>query len=217
MASGITMVEVATLNVELREAQGKRFNRRLRAAGKIPAILYGHREKCVPLSISAEMLGSALRHGNRFVQLAGAVREKALIKECQWDTWGKQVLHVDLTRVSEHEKIRVTVALELRGEAPGAKEGGAVKHQLHEIELECEAASVPEKIEVNINHLELGQAIHVADLAFPAGCAALTDSALLVVSCLEAIETSEGEGEQASADGSEPEIIGRKKEDAEEE
>ncbi len=209
------MVEVATLNVELREAQGKRVNRRLRAAGKIPAILYGHREKCVPLSIPVEMIEAAIRHGNRFVQLSGAVREKALIKECQWDTWGKEVLHVDLTRVSEHEKIRVTVALELRGEAPGTKEGGVVKHQLHEIELECEAASVPEKIEVNINHLELGQAIHVSDLPLPAGSSAITDVALMVVSCTVAVEVAEEE--EGATDGSEPEVIGKKKEDSEEE
>ncbi|MCL2118054.1 MAG: 50S ribosomal protein L25 [Planctomycetaceae bacterium] len=209
------MVEVATLNVELREAQGKRVNRRLRASGKVPAILYGHKKKCVPLAIPVEMIEAAIRHGNRFVQLSGAVREKALIKECQWDTWGKEVLHVDLTRVGEHEKIRVTVALELRGEAPGTKEGGVVRQQLHEMELECEAASVPEKIEVNINHLELGQVIHVSNLVLPVGSTALTDAGLLVVSCAEAIEKPEEES--ASADGTEPEIIGRKKEDAEEE
>ena len=209
------MVEVATLYVELREAHGKRVNRRLRASGKVPAILYGHKEKCVSLSIPVEMIEAAIRHGNRFVQLSGAVREKALIKECQWDTWGKEVLHVDLTRVSEHEKIRVTVTLELRGEAPGTKEGGVVKHQLHEIELECEAAAVPEKIEVNINQLDLGQVIHVSDLTLPAGSTALTDETLLVVSCAVAVEVPEEE-EAAATDGSEPEVIGRKKEEAEE-
>jgi len=209
------MSEVATLNVELREAHGKRVNRRLRASGKVPAILYGHRQKCVSLSIPVEMLEAVIRRGNRFVQLSGAVREKAIIKECQWDTWGKDVLHVDLTRVSEHEKIHVTVALELRGEAPGTKEGGVVRQQLHEIELECEAASVPEKIEVNINHLELGQVIHVGNLPLPDGSAALTDAGLLVVSCATAVEVPEVE-ETAAADGSEPEIIGRKKEESEE-
>ena len=208
------MVEVATLHVELREAHGKRINRRLRASGKIPAILYGHKEKCVPLSIPVEMIETVIRHGNRFVQLSGALWEKAIIKECQWDTWGKEVLHVDLTRVSEHEKIRVSVVLELRGEAPGGKVGGVLKHQLHEIELECEASTVPEKIEVNINHLELGMAIHVGDLALPVGSVALTDSSLLVVSCAEAIEVSEEE--TSATDGSEPEVIGRKKEETEE-
>jgi len=205
------MVEVVTLNVELREAHGKRVNRRLRASGKVPAILYGHKQKCVSLAIPTVMIETAIRRGNRFVQLSGAVREKALIKECQWDTWGMEVLHVDLTRVSEHEKISVTVALELRGEAPGTKEGGVVKQQLHELELECEAASVPEKIEVNINQLDLGQAIHVSNLTLPTGATALTDVTLLVVSCAAAVEVTEEEA--VAADGSEPEVIGRKKED----
>jgi len=209
------MSEVATLNVELREAHGKRVNRRLRASGKVPAILYGHKQKCVSLSIPSGMLEAVLRRGNRFVQLSGAVREKAIIKECQWDTWGKEVLHIDLTRVSEHEKIHVTVPLELRGEAPGTKEGGVVRQQLHEIELECEAASVPEKIEVNINHLDLGKLIHVSDLHLPTGSVALTEATLLVVSCAAAVEVSEEE--ETAADGSEPEVIGRKKEESEEE
>jgi len=120
------------------------------------------------------------------------------------------VLHVDLTRVSEHEKIKVTVPLELRGESPGTKDGGVVKQQLHEIELECEASAVPEKIDVNINHLELGQLIHVADLHIPDGSTALTESTLLVVSCTEAVEVSE---EETAGEGAEPEVIGRKKED----
>ena len=210
------MSEVATLNVELREAHGKRVNRRLRASGKVPAILYGHKQKCVSLSVPAGTLEAVIRRGNRFVQLSGAVREKAIIKECQWDTWGKEVLHIDLTRVSEHEKIHVTVALELRGEAPGTKEGGVVRQQLHEIELECEAVSVPEKIEANINHLELGQAILVSDLLLPVGSVALTDAGLIVVSCATAVEVPEEE-ESVASDGSEPEVIGRKKEESEEE
>ena len=203
------MVEVATLNVELREAHGKRVNRRLRASGKVPAILYGHKQKCVSLSIPVGVLESVIRRGNRFVQLSGAVREKAIIKECQWDTWGKEVLHVDLTRVSEHEKIHVTVSLELRGEAPGTKDGGVVRQQLHEIELECEAASVPEKIEVNINRLGFEETLCVADLELPSGVTVLTDSTAIVVSCVAPVEVSE---EDATAEGdAEPEVIGRKK------
>ncbi|MDR1382395.1 MAG: 50S ribosomal protein L25 [Planctomycetaceae bacterium] len=206
------MTEVATLNVEIREEYGKRVNRRLRASGKVPAVLYGHKEKNVSLSIPLDVLDAAIRHGNRFVQLTGALREKALIKECQWDTWGKDVLHVDLARVSEHEKIKVVVPLELRGESPGTKDGGVVKLQLHEIELECEASAVPEKIDVNINHLQLGQLVHVSDLHIPAGSTVLTETTLLVVSCTEAVEVSE---EEAATEGAEPEIIGRKKEDEE--
>lgn len=208
-------MEVETLTVELRDAVGKRRNRRLRASGKVPAILYGHKEKNVSLMLPAEQLHAALRHGSRFVQLQGAVNEKALIKACQWDTWGQEIQHVDFTRVSEHEKIHVSVQVELRGEAPGMKEGGIVKHNLHTIELECEAASVPDHLEVNINQLEFNQILHVGDLVYPEGCKPITDSTQVVVSCLPAVEVSE-EAEAAPGEG-EPEVIGRKKSDDESE
>lgn len=208
-------MDVETLTVERRETQGKRRNRRLRESGKVPAVLYGHKKENVSLMIAVEQIEAALRHGVRFVQLKGAVNEKALIKACQWDTWGQEIQHIDFARVSEHEKITMTVSVELRGEAPGIKEGGVVKHQLHTIELECEAASVPEHVEVNINTLEFNQIIHVSDLKLPSGCVALTDPTQIVVSCLAVAEATDEEG-AAGADGAEPEVIGRKKSEEEE-
>lgn len=211
------MVEVETLNVELRTTLGKRNNRRLRAEGKIPAVLYGHKKESVSLAIPVENVTAVIRHGNRFVQLKGGLTEKALIKECQWDTWGANVLHVDLTRVSEHEKIKVQVALELRGEAPGTHEGGVVKQLIHEVELECEASTVPEKIEVNINHLELNQGIHTNDLQLPQGATILGDQNAVVVTCEPAVEVSDEDLEAKSGEGEQPEVIGRKKEGESEE
>ena len=201
-------MEVETLTVELRETLGKRRNRRLRASGKIPAVLYGHKKANISLMLPVEEIETALRHGTRFVQLKGAVNEKAIIKACKWDTWGVTVQHIDFARVSEHEKIRVSVPVELRGESPGVKAGGAVKHVLHTIELECQAAAVPDHLVVNINHLGFNETICVKDLEIPAGSTVLTDSAQIVVSCLpivEAVETAETAGD------AEPEIIGRKK------
>ncbi|MDR1958833.1 MAG: 50S ribosomal protein L25 [Planctomycetaceae bacterium] len=210
------MVEVETLKVEIRNTLGKRNNRRLRKDGKIPAVLYGHKQENVSLAVPADNLAAVIRHGNRFVQLGGALREKALIKECQWDTWGQNVLHLDLARVGEHEKIKVHVALELRGDAPGVKEGGVVKHHIHSVEMECEAASVPEKIEVNINHLELNHAIHINELEIPAGSTIFEEPAAVVVSCDPAVEISD-EDLEAKADGEQPEVISRKKEEKSEE
>ncbi len=209
------MVEIKQLAVQLRQETGKRRNRRLRASGVIPAVLYGHKQDSVALSVPAEEVEAVLRHGSRFVALTGALNERAFIKECQWDTWGQAILHVDFTRVSEHERIRLTVPVELRGEAPGVKDGGVIKQLLHEIEIECEPVSAPEKIEVNINHLELPGIIHVENIAFPESVKALADSSIPVVECAEAVELPE-EGEEAVADGSEPEVIGRKKADEEE-
>ncbi|MDR0328031.1 MAG: 50S ribosomal protein L25 [Planctomycetaceae bacterium] len=204
------MADFHTLTVKLRDGHGKRVNRRLRNAGQVPAVLYGHKQAAKSLALSSEELDAAIRHGNRFVALAGGVSENAFIKDVQWNTWGTEVLHVDFARVSADEKVQVTVAVELRGEAPGMKDGGVVKHMLHSIELECEAASVPEKLLVNINHLEFGKILHVSDLELPRGVVALSDAVAPVVSCLAPVEVSE---EEQTAGEGEPEVIGRKKED----
>ncbi len=94
-----------TLKVESRELRGKRNNRRLRARGRIPAVLYGHGQDPVSLAVPAEQFDAMIRHGSRLVTLAGAVNESAFVRECQWDTWGHHVVHVDFTRISAHEKV----------------------------------------------------------------------------------------------------------------
>ena len=109
------------LAVEPRDTQGKLNNRRLRRSGKIPGILYGHGLENVPLAVESEALTAAIRHGSRLVSLTGAVSEAAFIRELQWDTWGTNILHVDFTRISEHEIVEVRVPVELRGEAPGVR------------------------------------------------------------------------------------------------
>ncbi|MDR3110029.1 MAG: 50S ribosomal protein L25 [Planctomycetaceae bacterium] len=208
------MAKAFQLTVSVRDTHGKRRNRRMRESGFVPAVLYGHKQDTVSLSIKADEIDAAIRHGNRFVALAGGLNEKAFIKSCQWDTWGTTVLHVDFTRASEHEKIQVTLPVELHGEAPGVKEGGVVKLLLHELRLECEAADVPEKIAVNINHLEFNQVLTVSDIKLPTGSKSLVDVTLAVVSCVAQTEAPDEEGGEAGEN--EPEVIGRKKEDAEE-
>ena len=207
------MAEIHTLKVELRKESGKRANRRLRDSGLVPAVLYGHGKPVNSLTLIADELDVAVRHGNRFVALSGGLAENAFIKDVQWNTWGTGVLHVDFARVDAHEKVHVTVAVELRGEAPGSKDGGVVRLALHTIELECEAASIPEKIDVNINHLEFGKTLHVSDLELPQGVRPLVDTATVVVSCVAPVEVSEDE---TAAEEAEPEVIGRKKADEEE-
>jgi large subunit ribosomal protein L25 len=198
---------MAELNVQLRETRGKRNARRLRNSGSIPAVLYGHGQEAVALTIPAEGMEDVMRHGARLVNLVGAVREQAFLREVQWDTWGSHVLHVDLTRISEHEKVQVEVAVELRGEAPGVRNGGVVTQHLHELEIECEVSSIPEKLFVKVNHLNLGDRILVKDLELPPTVSVLIDPELIVVECHEPAEEAEVE---AAAEGAEPELIGRK-------
>jgi large subunit ribosomal protein L25 len=199
------------LHVELRQDRGKRNSRRLRKAGSIPGVLYGHRKENVCLAVPAEPLDAMVQHGNRLVTLCGAVDESAFIREVQWDVWGTHVLHVDFTRVSEHEKVRIQVAVEVRGEAPGVKEGGVVEQLIHHVEIECPASAVPEKLDVNINHLKLHDSTTFAQLELPQGAAISGDPAAVVVQCVEPVEVPEVEVVEA-AEG-EPEVIGEEKEE----
>jgi large subunit ribosomal protein L25 len=126
--------------------------------------------------------------------------------------YGLEVLHADFTRVSEHERIEVKVSVELRGQAPGAKDGGVVEHFTHEIEIECEALSIPEKIEVHIGELKIGDSITAADLKLPPGVTLISDPEAVVVQCVEARAEEEEEG-AAAPGAAEPEVIGRKAEE----
>ena len=203
------------LQVELRETRGRRSAERLRKAGVVPAVLYGHGRQNVALSVPAGPLHAMVQQGSRMVTLAGGVEESAFIREVQWDTWGTHLLHVDFNRVSADEKLEVAVTIELRGEAPGAKAGGVVTQSVHEVRLECPAGSIPNRLRVNINGLELDASISIADLQLPEGATVIGDQSTVVVNCAEpAAELEEPEAGEAAAE--EPEVLGRKEEEKEE-
>ncbi|MBI1901059.1 MAG: 50S ribosomal protein L25 [Planctomycetia bacterium] len=198
------------LSVEIRKENGKHAARRLRRSGNIPAVLYGHKEETVPLTIKGEDLSRVMRHGARFVELIGAVSDTALIREMQWDTYGVELLHVDFARVSADERVRREVAIELRGEAPGVRAGGVVQLILHSVDIECPAMAIPDKLQLNINHLELEGVLRVSDLSPPENVTILTDKESVVVQCVVPLEMPEEAAPAAEA--IEPELIGRKAE-----
>jgi large subunit ribosomal protein L25 len=201
------------LAVESRDTQGKHNNRRLRRSGKIPGILYGHGLENVSLAVAADALTAAIRHGSRLVSLTGAANESAFIRELQWNTWGTHIVHVDFTRISEHEIVEVRVPVELRGEAPGVREGGVVVQLIHEVEIACPASVIPEKLAVNINHLMLNESIVLSSLVLPEGAKVLAaDLEAVVVECVVPME----EPEAAEAVPGEPEVIGAKEKESEE-
>jgi len=203
------------LEVELRETRGKNNARRLRRAGNVPAVLYGHGQESVALSVPSGPLDALVQKGSRLVNLAGGVDESAFIREVQWDTWGTHVIHVDFTRISADEKVEVEVTLELRGEAPGAKAGGVVSQAIHSVTLDCPAISIPDRIRVNVNHLEMLGSITLDELELPEGATIIGDTSKVVVSCVEpAAEVEEPEGGEEAGEA-EPEVLGRKKEDEE--
>jgi len=206
-----------TLNVRRREKLGGGNNRRLRRTGQIPAVLYGHGEASVSLAIESSAIMSVIRHGHKLVKLQGDVAEGAFIKAVQWDVYGKGLIHIDLLRVSDTEQVTTTVTIELKGTAVGLSEGGIIEFVLHELEIECPAAAVPERLIVNVNDLHLGKAIHARDIVLPAGAKVLDDPDLVVVHCIAPHIVEEVAPVAVAEPGAvEPELI-RKEKPAEEE
>jgi large subunit ribosomal protein L25 len=205
------MAEIAELAAEPREGSGTQAAKLLRRKGRVPAILYGHKEATVALSVAVDELRSAVRHGARVVDLKTPAKiEKALIKELQWDTFGRELLHVDFYRVSADERITLTVRIEVRGTSPGVTAGGILNQPIHSLAVECLAVSVPESIRVNIGELQIGGAIHVRELALPPGVKVTGDPEAVVVH----VAAPQAEADAAAApaaETAEPEIIGRQK------
>src|SRR5262249_55436797 len=126
------MAQVITLKAQSRAGSGSRAADKLRKQGQIPAIVYGHKEATVPVSVSAEDLDRAIRvlHARVLNLELDGKKETVLIRELQWDHLGKEMLHVDFARVSETDRVRVPVPVELRN-APKATGGGVLDQPLH--------------------------------------------------------------------------------------
>lgn len=200
------------LNVETRETTGTLRMRRLRKTGKIPAVLYGHGEGTLALTLDRKELDRIVGHGGHIVDLKGAVTEGALIKEIQWDAFGSSILHVDLTRIDPNEKVEVALPVELKGDAPGTHNGGVVQHLLHELTIVCPASAVVDSLQLKINGLELDQTLTAGDVELPAGASLAGEPTDVIASCSvpSAAPVAAEEGDAAA----EPEVIGEKKEES---
>lgn len=203
------MAETALLIAEVRSETGSRNARKLRARGRIPAVLYGHKLDSIPLTVNGEEVQALLRHGaHGLIELnvAGA-KESAIIKAMQWDVFGEEVLHVDFTRVSADETLVIDAPITLKGTAPGTKDGGILDHRLHSVQIECPATNIQESVVVNINSLKLEEAIYVRDLEFAEGISPKADPDQIVVQVRPPAE--EAEEEEGVVESAEPELIRR--------
>ncbi len=205
----------AQVTVEAREQLGSRANKRLRDSGKLPGVIYGHKEAVVPVTLpKKEVVGHIHRGAHVFeLQLAGKA-ETCLVKEVQYDHLGMEVIHVDFARVSLNEKVEVTVPLELKGTPKGEDDGGVLQQIVSDLEVECLVTDIPEKIVYNVTEMKLDDVLHLKDIPLPTGVKAMQDEDLIVATCAEVKE--EETTEAAEGESAEPEVIGKKKEDGEE-
>jgi large subunit ribosomal protein L25 len=204
----------AQLTAKVRGELGSRRNKRLRDAGFVPGVIYGHKEAVVPVTLPKKELVGHLNHGAHLFSLAlDGKSENVLVKDVQWDHLGIEVLHVDFTRVDLNERVEVTVPLVLKGEPKGEAEGGVLTQVISDIQIECLVTQIPEDIRHNVSDMGLNDVVHISDLKLPDGVRALQDPDQIVATVKEVAE--EEPTEVAEAGAAEPEVIGKAEEGAE--
>ena len=210
----------ASLSAEARTETGKGVARKLRAAGRVPAVVYGHAREAQALSLQTrelEKLLSSISTGSTVVELSlGSATTKTLIREVQRHPFKKQILHVDFQELVAGEKVTVDVPLVFVGTPEGVRLSGALLEQiLHSIQVLVDPANIPNHIDVDVTSLAMGHSLHVSELSLPAGLEVLTDedaTVCAVVAPRAVVEETPAEGEEAVA---EPELIRKPKEEEE--
>lgn len=200
------MAEDPKLSAEPRAKLGTAECRRLRRDQRVPGNVYGHGEENAAIAVAEEELTPIVRSGHKVVDLAlGGGTEKAILREVQWDTFGSRLVHFDLQRVSADERVTTEVAIETHGTSPGVLGGGILELPLHTLRIQCPAVKIPDRIDVNINHVQLDQSIRVRDLQLPEDVKVLNDPDEVVLHVVR--PSAQPEEEAAVAGGAEPELV----------
>jgi len=207
------MAQTAQVTAKPRPELGSRANKRLRDAGMLPGVIYGHKEAVVPVTLPKKEVVNHLSHGTHLFELGlDGKNETVLVKEVQYDHLGLEVLHVDFARVSLDEEVDVTVPLELKGEPKGEKDGGVLQQVVNELELRCKVTDIPDVIKHDVSEMALNDVLHIKDLKLPPNVKALQDGDLVVAQVREVVEETAAEAPAAEG-GAEPEVIGKKPEE----
>jgi large subunit ribosomal protein L25 len=215
-----------SLSANSRDVKGKGAARTLRSQGQIPAVIYGHGRDPQPLALNARDLDKMLSHiqaESTVIEVTvGGQTAKTLIREIQRHPIKRQILHVDFQALVAGEKVTVSIPIVLVGIPEGVRlEGGVLDHTLRELEIEVDPSNIPDRFELDVTNMVIGDSKHVSDLSIPPGVEVLDDpeTSVAVLAAPRAVieevapvaEAVEGE---AGAVG-EPEVIGRGKEEEE--
>jgi large subunit ribosomal protein L25 len=220
-----------TVVVQPRSDTGKSASRRLRAAGTIPAVVYGGGKESVAIQIDEKTMREFLKEAGSenalfLLQLGDSGKSRhAMIRDLQIDPIERRISHIDFQRVLLDEKIHVDVTIHLKGTPEGVKnQGGVLDFVSREVEVECLPTMIPSEFLIDVSRLEVGDHVEAKDITLPEGVVLVTEGKRVIVSVshsrvadeVEAAE-AEGEGETLIEDvPDEPEVIGRGKDDDDE-
>jgi large subunit ribosomal protein L25 len=211
------MAATATIPAVVATPREGKFNknaaRRVRAAGKIPAVVYGAGQDSVAVAVDPKVITKILHsdsgHNTIFdLDVTGATIAKAMIVDWQREPLKGALLHIDLKRIAMDKVMQVSVPIQLVGVPLGVRaQGGILEHVLREVEIECLPADIPSHLDVDVANLEMNQSIHVSDLPHSGSIKYLTDEGLTVahVAAIKE-EVVEAEAVDATATPAEPEV-----------
>jgi large subunit ribosomal protein L25 len=206
-------MKILDLPVEKRETLGSAESRRHCRAGRIPSILYGAGRDNVPLVFDRKLFEQVLRAHTALVRLSlGDVRQTALVREITWDTFGEYIQHVDLQRVDMQDEIRLEIPAHFLGVPEGSAHGGVLQVVHKEVAVHSRVDSIPSEIEIDVNHLDVGDRVTAGQVQYPENVrAALPDDepiCFVSVPKVQEIEAPAEEGEvlegEAAAEGEAP-------------
>ena len=209
------------INVTSREETGKGYCRKLRVKGLVPGIIYGHGRDSLPVYFNyKEFYGIMKKAGESTIielNVNGEEKLNALVKEYQLSPLDEHLLHVDFYAVRADEAVTLSIPIHIVGEAVGVKQGGGMLEAvMRELDIECLPADIPEKIEINVSNLDIGDEILVKDIALSDKVKVLNkpDAVVIMIEAPVVEEVVEAAPAEAPA---EPEVIKKGKEAAGEE
>ena len=212
------MGKTLLLKAEVRTKTGTKDAARIRKQGRVPATVYGHKEAPTSLSLNVHDFVQGLHKGHRLMEIEIEGKPEAMIvKDLQYDHFGRDVVHIDFMRVDVTERIKVQVPIELKGLAKGTQEGGIIEEHATRLEVECLVTNIPDTIVVSVKDVGVGDVVHASALELPDGVDLVSPGDTLLVTChmkAAAISAEDEEGgieEEPTASG--PEVITEKKTD----
>ena len=203
------MSEQLTLPAEARERAGKGASRELRRNGRVPAVIYGDKKDPISVHVEEKLLAKMLSTGhfmNSVIMVdAGGTPHRTLPKDVQFHPVSSRPIHVDFLRIGEHSQVHVNVPVHFTDEeeSPGIKRGGVLNVVRHDLELICDAAEIPERIEISLAGLDIGDAIHISQVKLPKGSkSAIEDRDFTVATVVapSAMKSEEGDTETEAGD-----------------
>ena len=213
---------LSNVTAELRTTRGKNAARLLRRMGMVPAVLYGHQQASLVLSVNPKQISAIIHSSRRYntiftVDIKGGESTSVMLKEWQFDPVNGKLLHADLLRIAMDKLLQLRIPVTTTGEAIGVKiQGGIFEFVLREVEVECLPADIPEGIPIDISNLEIGSNVRVSDLPVDPRFKILSDPELVVA---HVISPKEEKVEEVVAEvvPAEPEVIKKGKVATEEE